>query len=107
MLNISTKVNVINQRFAVKYSFKTLDIELPTYSQLNKTQAYCYEAYKVPLRIKDSWGRTREVTFVCYRIGNISSNVTIGMLGLKKARILINYKVKVQRQKLDSLSLLL
>jgi hypothetical protein len=32
MLNIGTKVNIVNQQFAIKYNFKTLDIELPTYS---------------------------------------------------------------------------
>jgi hypothetical protein len=32
MLNISAKVNIINQRFTIEYNFKTLDIELPTYS---------------------------------------------------------------------------
>jgi len=36
MLNIGTKVNVINQRFTVKCNFKTLDIELSTYFWLNK-----------------------------------------------------------------------
>ena len=49
MLNIGAKVNVINQRFVMECNFKILDVELPTYSQLNKTQAYCYKAYKVPL----------------------------------------------------------
>jgi len=32
MLNIGTKVNIINQRFAMECNFKTLDVELPTYS---------------------------------------------------------------------------
>jgi len=32
MLNISTKVNIVNQQFAIEYNFKTLDVELPTYS---------------------------------------------------------------------------
>jgi len=31
MFNIGAKVNVINQRFAIKYNFKTLNIELPIY----------------------------------------------------------------------------
>ena len=96
MLNISTKVNIINQQFTIKYNFKILNTELPIYFQLNKTQAHCYKAYKVLLRIKDSWGRIREVTFICYKIANISPTVTLGMLGLKKARLLINYKVKAQ-----------
>ena len=85
MLNIGTKVNIINQRFAIECNFKTLDVELPTYSQLNKTQAYCYKAYKVPLRIKDSQGSIREVTLIYYRMANASPSITIGMLGLKKA----------------------
>ena len=85
MLNISIEVNIVNQQFTIEYNFKTLDTELPTYSQLNKTQAYYYKAYKVLLRIKDSWGRIREVTLICYRIANISPSITIGMLGLKKA----------------------
>ena len=55
MLDIGAEVNVINQRFAMECNFKTLNAELPTYSWLNKTQAHCYEAYKVPLRMKDSW----------------------------------------------------
>ena len=54
MLNIGAEVNIVNQQFTIEYNFKTLDIELPTYSQLNKTQAHYYKAYKVPLRIKDS-----------------------------------------------------
>ena len=32
ILNLSIKVNIINQRFAIEYNFKTLDIELFTYS---------------------------------------------------------------------------
>jgi len=32
MLNLNTKVNVINQQFIIEYNFKTLDTELPTYS---------------------------------------------------------------------------
>jgi len=36
MLSIGAEVNIINQRFAVEYNFKTLDMELPTYSWLNK-----------------------------------------------------------------------
>ena len=96
MLNISTEVNIVNQRFAIERNFKTLDIELPTYSQLNKTQAYYYKAYKVLLKIKDSQGKIREVTLICYRIANVSPTITLGMLGLKKARLLINYKVKAQ-----------
>ena len=107
MLDIGAEVNVINQRFAVECNFKTLDAELPTYSWLNKTQAYCYEAYEVPLRIKDNWGRTREVTFVCYGMADASPNVTIGMPGLKKARILIDCEAKAWRWKLDGSSLLL
>ena len=107
MLDIGTKVNVINQRFAIECNFKTLDVELPTYSQLNKTQVYCYKAYKVLLRIKDSWGRIKEVTLICYRVANIFPFITIGILGLKKARLLINYKAKAWRQKLDGSSLLL
>ena len=85
MLNLSAEVNIINQQFVIKYNFKILDIELLTYSQLNKTQAYYYKAYKVLLRIKDSQGRSREVTFICYGMANASSTVTLGMLGLKKA----------------------
>ena len=85
MLNLSAKVNVINQQFAMEYNFKILDIELPTYFQLNKTQVYCYKAYKVPLRIKNSQGRIREVTFIYYRMANIFPTITLGMPGLKKA----------------------
>ena len=107
MLDIGAEVNIVNQRFAIEYNFKTLDAELPTYSQLNKTQAYCYKAYKVPLRIKDSQGKIREVTLICYRMANASPTITLGMLGLKKAQLLINYKAKAQRQKLDGSSLLL
>ena len=107
MLNIGTKVNIVNQRFAMECNFKTLDAELPTYSQLNKTQAHYYKAYKVPLRIKDSWGKIREVTLICYKMANASPTITLGIPGLKKARLLIDCKVKAWRQKLDSSSLLL
>ena len=85
MLNIGTKVNIVNQRFAIECNFKTLDVELPTYSQLNKTQVYCYKAYKVLLRIKDNQGKLREVTFIYYRMANISPTITLGILGLEKA----------------------
>ena len=85
MLNIGAEVNIVNQQFAIEYNFKILDVELPTYSQLNKTQVYCYKAYKVLLRIKDNQGKLREVTLICYRIANTSPTVTLGMLGLKKA----------------------
>ena len=85
ILNIGAKVNIVNQQFAIEYNFKTLDVELPTYSQLNKTQVYYYKAYKVLLRIKNSWGKIREVTLICYRMANISPSITIGILGLKKA----------------------
>ena len=94
MLNISTKVNIVNQRFAIECNFKILDAELPTYSQLNKTQAYYYKAYKVPLKIKNSQGKIREVTLIYYRIANVSPSITIGMPGLKKAQLLINCKAK-------------
>ena len=96
MLDIGTKVNIINQRFAIEYNFKILDVELPTYSQLNKTQVYYYKAYKILLRIKDSQGKIREVILIYHRIANISPTITLGILGLKKARLLINYKVKAQ-----------
>ena len=96
ILNISTEVNIINQRFTIKYNFKILNIELPTYSQLNKIQAYYYKAYKVLLRIKDSWGRIREVTLICYKMANVSPTVTLSILRLKKARLFINCKVKAQ-----------
>ena len=85
MLNISAKVNIVNQQFTIEYNFKILDVELPTYSQLNKTQVYYYKAYKVLLRIKDSQGRIREVTLIHYRMANISPSITIGILELKKA----------------------
>ena len=85
MLNISAKVNIVNQQFAIKCNLKTLDVELPIYSQLNKTQAYYYKAYKVLLRIKDSQGKIREVTLICYRMANISPIITLSILGLKKA----------------------
>ena len=85
MLDISAEVNIINQRFAIECNFKTLDIELPTYSQLNKTQVYYYKAYKVLLRIKDCQGKIREVTLICYKIANISPTITLGILGLEKA----------------------
>ena len=107
MLNISAEVNIVNQRFAIECNFKILDVELPTYSQLNKTQAHCYKAYKVPLKIKDSQGKIREVTLICYRIANASPTITLGMLGLKKARLLINCEAKAWQQKLDGSSLLL
>jgi hypothetical protein len=32
MLNIGTEVNIVNQRFTIECNFKTLDVELPTYS---------------------------------------------------------------------------
>ena len=32
ILNISIKVNIINQRFAIKCNFKTLNVKLPIYS---------------------------------------------------------------------------
>ena len=85
ILNIDAEVNIVNQRFTMECNFKTLDVELPTYSWLNKTQAYCYKAYKVLLRIKDSQGKIREVTLVCYKMANTSPTVTLGILGLKKA----------------------
>ena len=85
MLNIGAKVNIVNQRFAIECNFKTLDVELPTYFQLNKTQVYYYKAYKVPLRIKDSQGKIRKVTLICYRMANIFPFIIIGILGLKKA----------------------
>ena len=94
MLNIGTKVNIVNQQFAIECNFKTLDIKLPTYSQLNKIQVYYYKAYKVLLRIKDSQGKIREVTLIYYRIANASPSITIGMPGLKKARLLINCEAK-------------
>ena len=96
MLNIGAKVNIVNQRFTIECNFKTLDTELPTYSQLNKTQVYYYKAYKVLLKIKDNQGKLREVTLIYYRIANISPTITLGILGLKKARLLINYKAKAQ-----------
>ena len=37
MLNISTKVNIINQQFAIKYNFKILNAKLFIYFWLNKT----------------------------------------------------------------------
>jgi len=37
------------------------------------------------LKMKDSWGKTREVTFVCYGMANISFNVIIGILRLMEA----------------------
>jgi len=37
MLNISAKINMVNQRFIIEYNFKILNIELPTYFWLNKT----------------------------------------------------------------------
>ena len=85
MLNIGTKVNIINQQFVMEYNFKILDVELPTYFQLNKTQVYYYKAYKVLLRIKDSQGRIREVTLIYYKMANTFPPITLGMLGLKKA----------------------
>ena len=85
MLDIGAEVNIINQRFTMEYNFKTLDAELPTYSWLNKIQVYCYKAYEVPLRIKDSWGKIREVTLICYGMADASPTITLGMLGLKKA----------------------
>ena len=85
MLNISTKVNIVNQRFTIEYNFKTLDVELSTYSQLNKTQVYYYKAYKVLLRIKDNQGKLKEVTLIYYRIANASPTITLSMPGLKKA----------------------
>ena len=85
MLNISAKVNIVNQQFTIEYNFKILDAELPTYSQLNKTQVYYYKAYKVLLRIKNSQGKIREVTLIYYRMANASPTVTLGILGLKKA----------------------
>ena len=96
MLNISAEVNIVNQRFTIECNFKTLDVELSTYSQLNKTQVYYYKAYKVLLRIKNSQGKIREVTLIYYKMANISPTITLGMLGLKKAQLLINYKVKAQ-----------
>ena len=84
MLNIGAEVNIVNQRFAIECNFKTLDVELPTYSQLNKTQVYYYKAYKVLLRIKDSWGKIREVTLICYRMANASPTITLGYAGIKE-----------------------
>ena len=95
MFNLSAKVNIINRRFIIECDYKILDVELSTYSQLNKTQVYYYKAYKVLLRIKDSQGKIKEVTLIYYRMANISPFITIGMLGLKKARLFINYKAKV------------
>ena len=92
MLNISTKVNIINQRFTIEYNFKTLDVELSTYSQLNKTQFYYYKAYKILLRIKDSQGRIKEVTLIYYRMANISPSITIGILGLKRPNFLLTIR---------------
>ena len=85
MLNIGIEVNIVNQQFTIEYNFKTLDVELPTYSQLNKTQVYYYKAYKVLLRIKDNQGKLREVTLIYYRMANVSPTITLGILGLKKA----------------------
>ena len=94
ILNISTEVNIINQQFTMECNFKIFNTELPTYSQLNKTQAHYYKAYKVPLKIKNSQGKIKEVTLICYRMANTSPTVTLGMLRLKKAQLLINCKVK-------------
>ena len=79
MLNIGAEVNIVNQQFAIEYNFKTLDIELPTYSQLNKTQVYYYKAYKVLLRIKDNQGKLRKVTLIYYRIANASPTIKEGL----------------------------
>jgi len=35
--------------------------------------------------MKNSWGKIREVTLICYRMANISPTITLGILGLKKA----------------------
>ena len=96
MLNINTKVNIVNQQFTIECNFKIFYMELLTYFQLNKNQAYYYKAYKVLLKIKNSQGRIREVAFIYYKIANISPTVTLGMLGLKKAQLLINCKAKMQ-----------
>ena len=85
IFNISTKISIINQQFAIECNFKILNTELPTYFQLNKIQAHYYKAYKVLLKIKDSWGKIREITLIYYKMADISFTVTLDILGLKKA----------------------
>jgi hypothetical protein len=107
LLDCAAEVNVVSHLFAVEHRLKTVNAELPTYEWLNQAKAYCYEAYEISLRLKDSWGRTQEVTLICYGMIDAVPEVTLGMPGLKKARVLIDCEEKAWRWKLEDIPLIL
>ena len=107
LLDTGAEVNIISQRYAVEQQFKSIRSELPTYSWINQTKAYSHEAYEVPIRMTDAWGKTQEHQMVFYGMLDAEPVLIIGVPGLRKTRILIDCEKRAWRWKLDGSSLLL
>jgi hypothetical protein len=98
MLDTAAEVNVVNQRFALSKGFQQVEAELPHFSWLTQdSSAYCYGAYKIPLRMRDAWGQTRENTLLFYAMADVSHDMILGMPGLKETRITLDCAEKAWR----------
>ena len=73
LLDLGSQINIVDERFAIEHDFEQLeDVPLPTLVMPNTTTAPSYKAFKIPLRLTDSWKREQETTIICYSITNSS-----------------------------------
>lgn len=96
---------MISQRFAVATGLQPIDSELPSPQFMNGSEVYCYGAYKVNLTLKDSWERTRSFDAVYYAIDKQGPELVLGLPGLKKQKIIIDYGKKGWRYGFDKPSI--
>ena len=107
-LNNDVEVNFISQQYVIEHDLKDIVNKLSTINWFVDNEIYCYEAYEISLRIRDSWNNKRVFISVYYVVNKNDkfSNITVRLSTLKEQRIVIDYENKTWRFKIDILKII-
>ncbi len=90
LLNISAEFNVISQRFTVANEMIKLNAKILHFLLLSNHFIYCYEAYLVKYRLRDSWNQKHNCEHVFYALKKDEPDLIISLSALEKKQVCID-----------------
>ena len=97
-MDTGAEVNVISQSFAVEQGFTPIqNAMLPHPTWMDGKGVYCYGAYSVTIRLKDSWGTDKRKPHIFYAIDKEGPPLVLGMPGLKDSHVRIDTATRAWR----------
>ena len=79
LVDFETKINFINQIYAMQWKLKSIIVDLSLLNFLNDQDRYCYNAFELIYNIINSWKQHKKCIILFYDVDFEESNVIFDM----------------------------